>query len=518
MHRSPALVPALENYNKSLFLEESTSQRCCRQWSCGRIVGTTLSIGLFATIAGLYAADLGACRSQITSRSIIELGMGSIACWTVASLLTPQLSDRLKSFISDYATARFLILSQIYNNLDSHTKGAARRLLFGWLNIDGGAVLASYLHTLFNWKLGAGLEVPLVEEQDDGLESMVLSSSPLKTHLGSTLGRTFWALMTLGIGAGAVSIGYTVKQAELFQDFGMLLIGSAIARILNEVWWSQVNTCFNRNQQDESHNQRSHHFSMHVRCYQKLNRIILIVFHALPGALMVASAETYQVSKALSSSLFVLTGLITGWNEELRKIRFNEVPQHDLHELPPQDFDAEVPTVCQTIKDTLLPPKGCFQRVKWLIGVPGVLTFCGLVLAGYDPSTNSTHPIGPYVAATTTSFVLGLYLTYIAAERTRVLFNADRDRKNVNTAYYWLHYSLGVPLIFLYMMEKIKINDKAIQQYEAFAGIITSFAWGSLGMKLAKEASSRFNSARPRLVSSLYFALYGKFFTNLILS
>lgn len=467
-------------------------------------------------MVGLYATDIGGCRSQIASRSIIELGMGSIACWTITSLLTSQRSDELKSFISDYATARFLILSQIYNNLDPQTKNAARRLIFGWLNIEGGAVVASYLHTLLTWKVGAGLGVPLVEEKEE--EKGNLTSPPLKTHFGGSSSRTSCALITLALGVGAVSMGYTVKQAKLLQDFGMVLIGSGIARIFNEVWWNQVNTCFNRDRQKGSQNRGYHHFSMHVRCYQTLNRIILVVFHALPGVCMVAAAETQRDSKALSGSLFVLTGLITGWNEELRKIRFNEVPQDSLHELSPRDVHAEVPTICQTITSALLPPKEWFQRAKWLVGTPGVLTFCGLTLAGYDPSTNSTHHVGPYVAATVASFAVGLYATYIAAERTKILFSAYKNDESINTAYFWLHYSLGVPLIFLYMMEKMEINDRAIQQDKAFTGIMTSFAWGSLGMSLAKEASSRFNSPSPRLVSSLYFALYGRFFTNLILS
>jgi hypothetical protein len=441
--------------------------------------------------------------------------MGSIVCWTITSLLIPQRSNRLKNFISDYATPRFLILFQIYNILDPQTKNGARRLLFGWLNIDGGAVVAAYLHTLFNRKAGGQLNAPLVQAQE-GIENPV--APPLSARFGSPLGRTFWALITVGLGAGAVSMGYIIKQAELFQDFGMVLIGSGIGRIFNEIWWSLVNACFNRSQQSVSWNQRFRFLYMHINCYQKLNRIMLIVFHVLPGILVVADVETHQVSKALSSSLFVLTGLVTGWNDELRKIRFNEVSQDDLHELSPQDVNAEVPTICQTIKDTLLPPKGWFRRVKWLIGFPGVFTLCGLIASGYDLSINSTHPIGPYVSATITSFVLGLYVTYIAAERTRVLFNVYRDNRNINTAYYWLHYSIGVPLTFIYMMEKIEINDKSVQEHKVLAGIVTSFAWGSLGMKLGQEASGRFESPSPRLVNSLYFALYGKFLTNLILS
>lgn len=479
----PILVPHTNGKEEIESLPPQEGVFCGR--SCSQIVQGTVAFGVFVSVVVFYATNLDGGYHNLTSRSILELTGGAALGWQVFSLLSHQKAIQTKSFISDYATPIFLILSQVYDNLAIEAQLACQKELFGFFNFYGGVAVAAFIHSVVTRKLGEGADVALLDQTERNQEKLKMAYGSAATR--ALAGGGLLLLGVLGALAGAL-----IPEAKLSRDFGMSLAGNGVARLLSELWWRKALS----NYAKSSH-------SCIASQYTVINRIVLVAFHALPGAFIVAASNAAKLQNpALSSTLYAFTGAFIGWNEHLRQIRFSEVPKEQLFEIPSQ-------------KETILPKKP-FGWAKWVIGVPGVLTFAGLTIGGYNPIKNQWQRVDPFVVSAIATFSIALYASYFFSEWARTRFSKERNNKLVNSVYYSTHYSIGVPLVFIYVMEKLLINDEAIDLDGPFAGVLTTLAYGSLGIALGKEASSRFSFPNPRVVSSLYFALFGRYFINLI--
>lgn len=500
-----------------------------------QIVQATASVAVFFSVVSIMASNVFEARQNQVSRSIFELLGGVSIGWFLPSILSKQWGNASKSLISDYATPTFLILSQVFLNLTKGAKTASQPYFFGFFNVYGGMALAAYVHSVISWRLGKGVDHPLDDNSNfmsgyslslraDSDESDFSSENPdpadeappvssgnsfqaanshLKMAIDSSAKRLSFSAVITTVGVAAIFSGIFVEKAKLLRDFGVILSGIGTARIVSELWWKYANRKFS--QQRKNLLQVDHpRYSFAIHYYSAINRIILVAFHALPGALIVG-AEIAAEKKILPVSIpfFALTGIMIGWNEHLRQTRFSEVSIENLHEV-------------RVSHQRIFPPKSLFGGVKWFVGVPCILTFIGLTMAGYNPDRNVFEKVSPYVISSMTTFAVALYSSYFFAESARVLFSKKPINRMINTAYYSSHYSLGIPLLFLYVTEKLLIDDEAINFDGPYAGTWTTLAWGSLGLALGTEASGRFDFRSPRVVSSLYLALFGKYFANLL--
>lgn len=484
------LPPQLVFYGRGH--EEDSSSFCGRSYQ--QLFQGTIAFALFTTVVIAYATDLNSCRTDLISRSLIEVMGGACSMWMASSILMRPNANTLKSFFSDYATPNFLIFSQIFDNLTDETQKLVREPLFGFFNFYGGIVLAAFVHSVVMLRRAEGLTAPLVTPREDPMPKykMLVDSSHKRVLFASCLSL---------LGAALLLSGSELRKEKLATDFGKILLGNGGARLLSELWWNRTLPSYSQHIQKAS--TFSSNLSFWIRSYTVINRVILATFHTLPGAFIVAAEVTKKTSPALSSTLFALTGVTIGWNEHLRQTRFTEVPKDALYEIQP--------------KQNGILPKSFFGYCKWAIGFPGVMAFSILTIAGYNPTENIFQTPTPFVISSMTAFSVSLYASYAFSELARMRFSTQKyEAKWLNTAYYATHYSLGVPLIFLYIMEKLQINDEAINLDGPYAGILTTLAYGSLGLALGAEASGRFDFKEPRVVSALYFALFGRYFFNLL--
>lgn len=444
-----------------------------------------VSFTIFSTALGFYLSDFNNCRKDLVSRSIIEVVGGGTFGFFLSAVLPYRAQKEWKSFVSDYASPIFLILSQVYDNLTKEAQKEIMEGFFGFLNVQGGLVFAVYLHSVVRRGRGKGSETPL-------LDTPALGNQKYSPFVDTLSKRSVQSLSYGFVGAMATLIGTFSSQAALLQDYGLIVTGYATARLFSELWFQKTLSMRKRGSN-----------SCMVSQYARINRNFIALFHALPGAFIVLSeiADKNQLV-AVSKTLFVFTGVIMGWNSHMRQLRFSEMPKARLLEI-------------QKRKEGVFPST-TWSKVKWLIGFPGILTFAGLTVAGYNPIDNAFASVSPFVISSMTAFAVSLYGSYFFSEWARIQLANESESRLVHSVYYFTHYAPGVPLLFLYIMEKLLINDEAIDLDSPLAGVVTTVAYGSLGMGLGTEASGRYSFASPRLPSSLYFALFGRYFTNLV--
>lgn len=491
--------PPLVEYPDDEELEDLLPQEGC---FCGRsysqITQATISFAVFSTVIGFLASNVFHSRTNLISRSIIEVLGGASAGWFLPSILPDNYGNAYKSGISDYATPIFLIISNVFRNLSQDTQSLTHPYFAGFFNVQGGMALAAYIHSVVSWRLGTGVDHPLDSHRLDDEEP-----PRLKMAVDTSGKRLAVAGVITGLGVVAIFTGVLVSEAKLIRDFGIILTGSGAARIFSELWWIYANPKFAKEQEGLLQVQDPR-YSCGIRNYSLINRIILVAFHALPGALIVTAELAAEKNIAsLSMTIFAITGIVIGWNEHLRQARFSEVAKDDLHEV-------------RVNHERIFPPKNLCGWGNWFVGVPCVLTFFGLILAGYNPESNSFQKVDPYVISSISTLAVTLYASYFFSEGARLAFKKEPKSRSINTAYNFTHFSLGVPLVFLYVMEKLLINDEALDLDGPYAGVLTTLAWGSLGWALGTEASSRDDHPNPRVVSSLYLALFGRYFINLV--
>jgi len=493
-----APLPLVEYPDEELLEETLPKEGCLCGRTCFQIFQATVSFAVFSAVVGVLASDVLNARSSHVSRALLG-GLGGFSIgWLFPSILSEKRGNAFKSVVSDYATPIFLIVSQIYLNMTENQRSHASRGVFGFFNIQGGIALAAYIHSVIHWRLGTGIDLPLSAQIDEPEKEV----SHLKMAVDTSAKRITSAGMITAIGVAAIFTGVLYPQAKLFRDFGIILSGNSMGRILSEMWWMAANWKFSKESTDYFLIDDESRYSWVTRYYSTINRVILIAFHALPGALIVGAEIAAQKELSpLSMTIFAIAGIVIGWNEHLRQTRFTEVPIEDLHEV-------------RINRERIFPPKSIFGAVKWFIGTPCTLTFIGLTLAGYNPDQNQFQKVDPYIISAMTMFAVTLYTSYFFSEWARTAFKKEPNHRIINTAYHFTHYSLGVPLVFIYIMEKLLINDEVLNLDGPYAGVMATLAYGSLGWALGTEASSRFDSPNPRVVSSLYLALFTRYFFN----
>ncbi len=149
---------------------------------------------------------------------------------------------------------------------------------------------------------------------------------------------------------------------------------------------------------------------------------------------------------------------------------------------------------------------------KWSYALLGVGGFLTLAIAGFNPDDGKFEKIGPAVWAPLLGFTVCLYSSYIVGKVSKCFFDLKRpDARIRNSAYFWTHYSPGIPMLALYIMEQMNIGNSALSQYKIGAGVFAGLAYASLGTGIGLETSARADAPQPRVVSALFAALYGQF-------
>lgn len=496
MATSPPLVRYSARLPQSDYVPQATSGCYGRSWS--KIAQASIAFALFSTALGVYASDTLHIRSHLGSRSFTEVFGGSMVTWLGASLLSRHMCSWIKSGISDYASASFLLLSQVFLNLPQKSQEASQPYFFGYFNFHGGMAIAAYIHSVLTKRVQEGAEAPLVD--------MTNREQKQRYHMlyGTTRRRMVIATAMGAAGIAAIILGSTYKPAKIFRDLGIIFTGRAFSYVISELWWRSTIPAYTEEHQRSIQSGESPKYSWNIRHYSSINRVMLVAFHALPGVL-VSAAEISEENRihALSIFLFALHGFTMGWNEHLRQLRFSEVCTSELHEV-------------RQNHERIFPPKSFFGWGKWFIGVPCVLTFTGLTIAGYNPDLDIFQKANPYVISSITAFAVSLYASFFFSEVSRIKFEKEGNTPLVNTCYYLGHYASGVPLFFIYFMEKLLINDQGLDLDGPLAGSLSTIAWWSLGWAMGRDASKRTDEPHPRVIDSLYLALFGRYFINLI--
>ncbi len=492
---SPTPPPTLLSPEPHAFEEEAEKRPCTWQ----RIVSPTISSGVCITAIVLKALDVQGIGSNPLWGTLLAFGAGAALQNGIQTGLPRRVANQEKSFIGDYITAIVLITTQVYDNIiPSHL---TKELALSSLVALGGAASAAMVHTLLTRKLTEGKEVdPLFggTDSDGNLKGIFLS-----THAR----RTSWAVCEGLVGIGAIVAGEKVAQLSLLRDFGAILLGDGLGQLGSGLWHRRIVNKLPLTVQDV---ESAELYNIPVgeppeaRTLQMVAKILLPIVHVLPAPLIVAAGTLGKKHYVTAAGvLYGLVGLSTGIKRQMERIRFFTSPQSKLSEL-------------KHIKPSFTRWEKAFRVFKW--GVAGaVAVYAGLGIAGFDFQTGKDDQFSDINVADLSTFIVFLFGSYALSEIAKKAFDKTRNIPGRNESYFSNVYSLGPPILALYLLEKMKIGDIALQNYKILADVLSAVAYASLATGIGQEASVRGEYAHPRIFSALPAALVGKFIMRKIL-
>ncbi len=486
--------PTLYSPSSHPLFDDSQSKSCSWQ----RIVFPTLSAGVCITAVALKVLDVQGIGSNLVWGTLLSFGAGAALQNGIQTGLTRSVANQEKSFIGDYITAIFLITTQVYGN--TTPSPIAKEIVLSSLVALGGAASAAMVHTLLTRKMNEGQEVDPIFDMDarkSYLKSLLFPSFPR---------RTIWALFESLLGSGAIVVGEKVTHLSLLRDFGAFLLGDGVGQLSSGLWHQRLQKLASKfsSFNDYDYDSLLDDDPLEARIYQTAAKIFLPIAHFLPGPLIVA-AGTFGKHKyeAAAGVFYGLVGLSTGIKRHMERVRFFSSPYSKL---------AELKYIKQ--RDTRWE-KG-FRIFKWSVA-GAVAVYLGLGIAGFDFQTSIFDQFSKISAADLATFTAFLYGSYALSEVAKRVFNKELNKSLRNEFYFYNQYSLGPPIVALYLLEKMKIGDIALLKYTILADVLSAVAYASLAAGIAQEASVRGEHAHPRIFSALSAALVGEFIMRKIL-
>lgn len=428
----------------------------------------------------------------------MDFGAGTALMASAISVLNSDSRNKLKSFVSDYAAVTFLAVSQAYSNIPDHLQPTIKEGFFSFLTGMGGLCFATFVHNLATRNLAQVQEaIPFAQSthasgQYEGRQNRFSVLFPRSTTQRKIAG----VALTL-FGAASIAVGTALEEAALLRDFGVIITSYGLAEFAFE---------HARKKAMERRDLEADPSSAHLSRYYSFARRFLNVAHIVPGIFIAAAGgvskmnQSQAVKTTTSIAMYALTGFFLGGKSHLEMARFTECPRGELDELNKKD-----------VKKT--GSEKAFYRFKQLFSFAVIPTFIGMAIAGIDTSNGKFDQGSLSTTLAMTSFGLALYGSYGVAHLAKKAFKTIPGRSGMwtNTAYLWTHYSPGVPLLALYILEKFKIGDKTLDHDPTLALTLGCIAYWSLGWGLGNEAKRRGEYPHPRSPSALTVALIGNF-------
>jgi hypothetical protein len=511
----PALVGGEKRKSLSEFGGEDEPGVCScefvsRHWKA--IVFSGASFACAATALALQVSNLHHWGSNPIGGAILSFTNGAGFQFGMLMLLPRSWMNLQKSFFADYAAAFFLGVSQPYLNLPKGAQQKAREGIFGLLNAHGGMCLAAFLHTIFTRRLSE------TEETTPFFEGEATRPGCLKIAFGNTsMQRGGWALLRGGAGLAAVVAGSFFDQVSILKGYGIYLAADAVGQIAMEgliYLYSKSgpkeagggNMMFHRSAPSVSDCLMAWNLSDKIhRFFPVFSKAFRAAAYVAPGMLVVCggAAEKAHVA-AVPLLCYFLAGIFTGGNRDLEMARFTETPCNEM---------TEIKEAAATDKSCgRKTAEGIWTATKWTFATLGVGGFLVLTMAGFDPDNGKFEKIGPEIWAPVLGFTCCLYGSYAVGKISKYFFDKQKPNAWVrNSAYFWTHYSIGIPMLSLYIMEQLNIGNSALSQYKVSEGVFAGLAWASLGVGLGLETATRADAPKPRVISALYAALFLQF-------
>ncbi|NGX38194.1 MAG: hypothetical protein K1000chlam2_01366 [Chlamydiae bacterium] len=485
-------IPSMIDH-KALHPEKSANQ-INYQKLAWRIAISGVSLGIGGAAIAAEATHFHGWGNDSVSSTLLSFLAGAALQNTAQVALQRDWSNREVTFLADYATPVFLTLSQVYLN---KTDWAVP--IFGILNGLGGACTTAFLHTLVTRRLSETDDtVPLV---DSGSESEDLTKLRV-TPLSYSNGRIVWSVAEALSGVALAAVASQIPHISFLKNYGVILAGDGFAQLCGEIWLKRI-IALQRASGGAEDVWETPSQPRELKIYTSLTRVFLAVSHVLPGGtLVLGGAIQNPVGSALC---YLLTGALTGGKRHVERARYTEVPEEHLLEL----------------KRPLQPLSNgekVFKLAKWTFAILGVGGFIGLGIAGLNTNTGTFQNINPFDRAALATFGPFLYGSYAVAELVRRKFKENKESPLRSTSYFYTHYSQGIPLLGLYIMEIMRIGNQALEKDSYLQGIAGCIAYASLGAGIGLEASARSDFPEPRVFSALSAALIFKFFAAALTS
>ena len=475
--------------------EDAAESRFC-SWQ--RIVYPVISSGICITAIVLKALDVQGIGSNPVWGTFLAFGAGAAAQNAIQTGLDRRVANQGKSFIGDYITAIFLITTQVYANIAPSP--LTREGVLSSLVALGGAASSAMVHSLLTRKLTEGKEVEPLYASGDYLKGMLFSSHAK---------RISWAVCKGLVGIGAIVTGAKVTQLSLLRDFGAILVGDGLGQLGSALWHRRIENKRSLTMSAVENGTGSMPASepKEARTFQKVAKIVLPIIHVLPAPLIIAAGTLGKKHYVTAAGVhYGLVGLSTGIKRQMERIRFFTSPIAKLSEL-------------KHLKPDLNRLEKVFRVFKWAVAA-AVVVYAGLGIAGFDFQTERDDQFSDVDVTALSTFIFFLFGSYAVSEIAKKDFNRrlnilsmDKE-KNIpfrNEFYFHTVYSLGPPIVALYLLEKMRIGDIALQNYKILADVLSAVAYASLATGIGQEASARGEYAHPRIFSALPAALVGKF-------
>lgn len=464
-----------------------------------RIVFGGVSAACSATAVAFKIVNLQGWNSNVIGGAALSFIAGAGIQNTLHYALKHKWSNNWKSFVADYSLATFLTLSQVYNNLNHPAVSPWRDPLFSIFTGLGGMCTASFIHTLFTRRLSETEEMTglRTEEQKEPIYLPLLG-------LNGRASRIAWNITKLAVGVGGIFLGVYYPPALIARDYSIMVVGDAMAQLGHELWVKRLEP---KNEEIiyASSKFASQPLGKEIDFYYKFMKVFLVVSHVLPGILIPAAAGI-QISSlpsgwiaGLASAAYFFAGFSGGGKRHLEIIRFSNVPYQELRELKRE-------------KDPLTKAEKVFRVGKWVFATAFVGGFLVLGLTGFSFQTMNLQKIPLVDRASLIAFGIGLYGAYACSHFAKKFFDPIMQNQQLrNTAYFLTRYSPGIPWLALYIIGKMQIGDESLDNSTLLTGILATLAYGSLGMGMGLEASSRGEYPPPRIFSSTAAALILQF-------
>ncbi len=445
------------------------------------IAGAACTALKFSNFRGLGEHSVTGSALAFTAGAAFQLA-------TQTALTKRKWVNEEKSFIASYAIPIFLTVSQVYLNAENHLSHKKVDGIFFGLSALGGALVASYAHTLPTRNLN--------ETRGNALEDVTgMRRETLPVAIPSTPhSRAIWNVVKLALGASLIILGSVEKRVFFTRDFGVILAGDSLTQLLNEKLL-QAAVKYNKTAglEDEP--------SKKLKYYHTSAKAFLAVAHLLPGAFIVFGSRATK-NLPLSILFNLLTGVFDGGRRHIEWVRFTQTPVSDLGEL---HSSPKALTTCEKI----------FRVAKWTFGIGVVGAFLGLGIGGFSFEDGKFRGTSSIDRVALITFGVGLYGAYGIAECAKRAFNKDAmdstDTRLINSLYFYTHYSRGIALLALYIMEKQRLGDDFLTESPELAGILGAIAYASLGIGLGLEMNGRSDFPHPRVISALGATLFGKY-------
>ncbi|NGX59802.1 MAG: hypothetical protein KR126chlam3_00959 [Chlamydiae bacterium] len=455
-----------------------------------------ISSGVCITAIVLKALDVQGIGSHPLWGTLLAFGAGAALQNAVQTGLSRRASNQKKSFIGDYITAIFLITTQVDAN--TTLSPLVKEIVLSSLVALGGAATSAMVHTLVTRKMIENIEIEVMFDRttkEDFLKSLLFPSFPKKT---------IWALFESLVGTGAIIFGEKVTHLSLLRDFGAYLLGDGIGQLSSGLWYRRLEKLSSRPRDNKQGFDALLKEPLEARIYQTVAKIFLSIAHFLPGPLIVTAGMFGKHKYESAAGVFYgLVGISTGIKRHMERTRFFSSPPSKLSEL---NFRKQPKTRIEKI----------FRIFKWSV-VGAVAVYLGLGIAGFDFQTGMFDQFSIISATDLATFGAFLYGGYALSEVAKKVFNKQLNKPFLNELYFYNLYSLGPPIVALYLLEKMKIGDIALQNYTILADVLSAVAYASLAAGIAQEASARGEHAHPRIFSALSAALVGEFIMRKIL-